>query len=65
MHHSKSSTSMMFYRNTTRNFLPPMVYEYWTRRGPNGTVYDATKGGWFDNRKFMMERRRPICDNLR
>ena len=56
---------MMFYRNATRNFLPPMVYEYWTRRGPNGTVYDATKGGWFDNRKFMTERRRPICDNLR
>ena len=60
-YHSKSSTNVMFSRNATGNFLPPMyksvyksefVYQYWTRDGPNGTVYDAIKRGWFDNRTF-------------
>ena len=59
LHHSKLSASVMFCGNATGNFLPPMVvyksenaYEYWTKGGPNGTVYDATKSGWFYNRTF-------------
>ena len=59
IHHSKSSVSIMYCGNAAGTYLPPMViykalnyYTEWTKGGPNGSIYDATKSGWFDGRCF-------------
>ena len=57
--HSKSLISVMFAGSTAGEFLPPIVvyksenvYENWDKNGPVGSIYDATKSGWFDMRTF-------------
>ena len=57
--HSKSSVSIMFAGSADGKFLPPFVvykaqnvYEGWTKNGPDGTGYDCSKSGWFDQRTF-------------
>lgn len=53
--YSKMAISIMVCGNATGTFLPPFVdykaqnvYENWTRSGPDGAKYAATKSGWFD-----------------
>ena len=57
--HSKSSISVIFAGSAAGEFLPRMVvyksenvYENWIKNGPIGSIYDATKNGWFDMRTF-------------
>ena len=57
--HSKFSISVMFAGSAAGEFLPPMVvyksenvYENWVKNGPIGSIYDATKSGWFDMSTF-------------
>ena len=49
----------MFAGSAAEEFLPPMVvyksenvYKNWVKNGPVGSIYDATKSGWFDMRTF-------------
>ena len=49
----------MFCGSAAGAYLPPMavykaqnIYTNWRIGGPEGTVYDATKSGWFDSRTF-------------
>jgi len=53
--HSKSTISIMYCGNVVGSFLPPMVvykaqncYSEWSKGGPAGCIYEATKSGWFD-----------------
>ncbi|XP_071959534.1 jerky protein homolog-like [Antedon mediterranea] len=57
--HSKVATSIMVCGSASGELLPPFVvykalnyYENWTKDGPDGTKYDATKSGWFDMATF-------------
>ena len=57
--HSKSSISVIFAGSAAGEFLPRMVvyksenvYENWIKNDPVGSIYDATKNGWFDMRTF-------------
>ena len=57
--HSESSISVMFAGSAAGEFLPPMVvhklenvYANLIKNNPVGSIYDATKSGWFDMRKF-------------
>ena len=50
---------VMFAGSAAGEFLPPMVvyksenvFENWVKNGPVGSIYDATKSGWFDMRTF-------------
>ena len=56
---SKTQISVMWCGNATGDLLPPMVvykaqnsYQSWEEGGPTGTVYAATKKGWFDSYTF-------------
>ena len=56
MHHSKSSTSLMFAGSATGELLPVYVvykadnlWTTWTQGGPPGTRFNRSKSGWFDN----------------
>ncbi|KAJ8050139.1 Jerky protein-like-like [Holothuria leucospilota] len=56
--HSKS-ISIMACGSATGLLLPPFVvykaqniYENWTKNGPSGSKYAATKNGWFDRNTF-------------
>lgn len=53
--HSKSAISVMFCGSAAGQLLPPYVvykgantYPGWCKNGPAGSVYTATKSGWFD-----------------
>ena len=57
--HSKAAISLMYCGSASGEFLPPMVvykskncYLEWTRRAPEGTIFDCSKSGWFDARCF-------------
>ena len=57
--HSKQAISVMFCGNALGKFLPPMIvyksknlYEQWTQNGPDGTIYNHSESGWFDERLF-------------
>ena len=57
--HSESSISVMFAGSAAGEFLPPMivhklenVYANLIKNDPVGSIYDTTKGGWFDMRTF-------------
>jgi len=59
--HSKSAISIMYCGNVVGTFLPPMVvykaqncYSEWSKGGPAGCIYEATKSGWFDSRCFQL-----------
>jgi len=61
--HSKTTFSVMFCCAASGDMLPPMVvfkcptggvYPCWGQGGPEGTVYAATKSGWFDMETFNM-----------
>ena len=59
--HSKQTVSLMFCGNAIGEFLPPMVvyrakhvYDNWKRGGPEGSMYESSKSGWFDSRIFEM-----------
>ena len=61
MEHSKQTVSLMFCGNAIGEFLPPMVvyrakhvYDDWKRGGPEGSMYESSKSGWFDSRIFEM-----------
>jgi len=56
---SKSSTSIMMAISGSGVLLPPYVvyksvhlYPTWIEGGPDGTVYNRTKSGWFDSATF-------------
>ncbi|CAH1980481.1 unnamed protein product [Acanthoscelides obtectus] len=56
---SKSSTSVMMAITATGQLLPPYViyksvylYPTWIEGGPDGTMYNRTKSGWFDGPAF-------------
>jgi hypothetical protein len=59
--HSKTYYSVMFCCSAAGDMLPPMVvyksgtgsvYPVWCKGGPDGTVYGASKSGWFDMALF-------------
>lgn len=59
MNSTKSSTSVMFSAAADGEILPPYVvykalhlYESWREGGPDGSRYNRTKSGWFDNYCF-------------
>jgi len=59
--HSKSAISIMYCGSAAGVFLPPMAvykaqncYTGWTKGGPAGCLYEATKSGWFDSRCFQL-----------
>ena len=56
MNSTKASTSVMFAATGDGQILPPYVvykslnlYESWREGGPEGSRYNRTKSGWFDN----------------
>ncbi|CAH1974588.1 unnamed protein product [Acanthoscelides obtectus] len=56
---SKSSTSVMMTITAAGQLLPPYViyksvhlYPAWIEGGPDGTMYNRTKSGWFDGPAF-------------
>jgi hypothetical protein len=56
---TKCTFSVMCCGNADGEFLPPMVvymaqnvYDNWMIGGPNGSVYECSKSGWFDGRTF-------------
>lgn len=56
MNSTKSSISVMFSAAGDGHLLPPYVvykslhlYESWREGGPDGSRYNRTKSGWFDN----------------
>lgn len=57
--HSNEAFSVMFCGSASGDLFPPMVlykaqncYINWTQGGVLGSLYDATKSGWFDMRTF-------------
>jgi len=56
---SKTSISVMMAGNAEGELLPPYIvykaenlYPTWTENGPQGTRYNRSKSGWFDERIF-------------